>query len=210
MQRLIICKMLESKDLEGCPGALDEGELWENCQVQLKIAREKGYEVAHIYRPDHATVSAFKICRPLPNEAIYEIEVSSLFSYHALEIFCTESPTDIVYLAGTIEQDVLLKSIRDAAYLGVTIAPHPSASIIAPRIPQISLNEESIIDFVDLCISFVRKSSRIANNYPLMACEENEEFNENLGMAEISLLRWRTSLAAQAGLLKPPSSEDNI
>ena len=208
MQRLIICKMLETRDLKQHAGPYDNSELWKNCEAQLKIARAKGCEVAHIYRTGRAASATSKVCRPLPKEAIYEAEIKSIFSYHPLEAFCTECATDTILLAGTIEQDILLRSMKEASYLGVTIATLPSASIIAARAPEVSPKAQTAIDLAGLCITMLRESARVSNTYPLRTVNENDEFHKNLGVAEISLLRWRTSLALEAGLLKPPESDN--
>jgi len=207
MQRLIICRMLETEDLERHTGPHDNSELWQNCEAQLKVARAKGCEVAHIYRSAQIA-NASKVCRPLPKEAIYETEIKSIFSYHPLEVFCTERPTDVIHLAGTIDQDILQRSIKEASYFGVTIATLPSASIIAPRVPQICMNAQNAIDLADLCVTIIRESARVSNNHPFKSVEDNDEFHKCLGMAELSLLRWRATLAFNAGLLAPPKPDD--
>jgi len=199
--------MLETEDLERHTGTHDNSEFWKNCEAQLKIARGKGYEVAHIYRPGQTAVTS-KVCRPLPKEAIYEAEIKSIFSYHPLEVFCTECPTDVIHLAGMIDQDALLRSIKEASYLGVTIATLPSASIIAPRVPRICMNVQKAIDLADLCVTIIKESARVSNKHPFKTVEENDDFHKYLGIAELSLLRWRATLAFNAGLLTPPKPDD--
>lgn len=209
MKRLVICRMLDDEDVENYTGSKDSTLFWKKCDMQLQAAREKSCEIAHIYRPGRTTKLAPKFCRPLSNEAIYEADIESIFSHQPLEMFCTDGLTDVIYLAGTIELQTLTKSLKEASYLGVTIATLSSVSIVAPRASSKAFCLRDTINLANLCIQLMRESLKMSKVHPFATLEENEDFSKSLEIAQVSMLRWRTNLALKAGILKPPGIDDD-